>query len=116
MQQRFHHDKLSDVDARPFLQEKNQLKLYKVHKKIPPRLNIDGIAKPFMTDKSLTHLLPNIAILIRFYLTLPCTSCEAERSSSCLRRIKTYLRTTITQNRLSMQRGDSERSLQLDLF
>ena len=90
-----------DVDARRFLQEKNQLMLYKVLKKIPPRLNIDGIAKLFMTDKSLIHLLPNIAILIRLYLTLPCTSCEAERSFSCLRRIKTYLRTTMTQNRLS---------------
>ena len=90
-----------DVDTRRFLQENNQLMLYKVHKKIPPRLNIDGIANLFITDKSLIHLFPNIAILICLYLTLPCTSCEAERSFSCLRRIKTYLRTTMTQNRLS---------------
>ena len=34
-------------------------------------------------------------------MVLPVTSCEAERSFSALRRIKTYLQTTMTQNRLN---------------
>jgi hypothetical protein len=34
-------------------------------------------------------------------LTVPITSSEAERSFSCLKRLKTWLRTTIGQIRLS---------------
>ena len=34
-------------------------------------------------------------------MVLPVTSCEAERSFSTLRRIKTFLHTTMTQDRLN---------------
>ena len=34
-------------------------------------------------------------------MVLPVTSCEAERSFSTLRRLKTYLRTTMSQERLN---------------
>ena len=34
-------------------------------------------------------------------LVLPVTSCEAERSFSALRRIKNYLRSTMTEERLT---------------
>ena len=34
-------------------------------------------------------------------MVLPVTSCEAERSFSALRRIKSYLRTTMKQKRLN---------------
>ena len=49
----------------------------------------------------LANLLPDLATLLRIYLTLPSTSCEAERSFSVLRRLKNYTRMTISQNRLN---------------
>ncbi|XP_069482144.1 zinc finger MYM-type protein 1-like [Ambystoma mexicanum] len=39
--------------------------------------------------------------LLRILLTVPVSSCEAERSFSALRRLKTWLRTTMTQKRLN---------------
>ena len=44
---------------------------------------------------------PNIFTLLKIGCTLPVGSCEAERSFSCLRKVKTYLRSTIGQERLS---------------
>jgi hypothetical protein len=40
-------------------------------------------------------------ILLRIYLTCPIANVTAERAFSCLKRIKTYLRSTIGQDRLS---------------
>ena len=39
--------------------------------------------------------------LVRLMLLCPVSSCEAERSFSCLRRLKTWLRSTMTQQRLN---------------
>ncbi|XP_050547253.1 uncharacterized protein LOC126908954 [Daktulosphaira vitifoliae] len=44
---------------------------------------------------------PNISIELRILLTLPITTASAERSFSKLKIIKNYLRTSMTQNRLS---------------
>ena len=39
--------------------------------------------------------------LLRLYLTVPVTMCTAERSFSALRRVKTYLRSSVTEERLN---------------
>lgn len=39
--------------------------------------------------------------LVRLLLTIPCSSAEAERSFSSLRRLKTYLRNSMSQQRLN---------------
>ena len=39
--------------------------------------------------------------LIEIYLAIPVTSCPAERSFSTLKRLETWLRSTIEQERLS---------------
>ena len=44
---------------------------------------------------------PNLHVLLRVALTLPITSCESERSFSQLKLIKTSIRSTMTNNRLS---------------
>ena len=44
---------------------------------------------------------PNIHAALRVMATIPVTSCECERSVSVLRRLKTYLRNTMCQNRLN---------------
>ena len=44
---------------------------------------------------------PNIYCLLTILAVLPVTTCEAERSISCLRRLKTYMRSTMVQDRFS---------------
>jgi len=39
--------------------------------------------------------------LLKIILTVPVLSCTAETSFSALRRLKTFLRSTMTQNRLN---------------
>ena len=57
---------------------------------------------------SLSHTLPhassyyaNIGILLRILCTLPVTSCSFERSFSALKRIKTFLRSSMGNERLT---------------
>ena len=45
-------------------------------------------------------IFPNNHSILRLVCTLPVTSCECERSISVLRRLKTYLRSTTSQERL----------------
>ena len=44
---------------------------------------------------------PNILILINIYLTSPIENVTSERGFSCLKRVKTDLRSTMLQDRLS---------------
>ena len=43
----------------------------------------------------------NIKVALRILATLPITSCECERSFSALRRLKTFTRTTMSEERLN---------------
>ncbi|XP_065681485.1 52 kDa repressor of the inhibitor of the protein kinase-like [Hydra vulgaris] len=43
----------------------------------------------------------NIKIALRILATLPVTSCECERSFSVMRRLKNYMRTTMSEDRLN---------------
>jgi len=42
---------------------------------------------------------PSITIVLDIFLSLPATSCTAERSFSSLRRVKTWLRSTTGKDR-----------------
>ena len=46
-------------------------------------------------------VFPNVRKMLIRLMVLPVTSCEAERSFSTLRRVKTYLRSTMAQDRLT---------------
>ena len=46
-------------------------------------------------------LFPNIHILLRIICTIPVTSCECERSASCLRCLNNYMRASMGKSRLS---------------
>lgn len=48
-----------------------------------------------------TRMFPNLARLLNILLTLPVTNAEAERSFSALKRLKSFLRNTIGQERLN---------------
>lgn len=49
----------------------------------------------------MANIFPNICIALRLYLTLPCTTATCERSFSKLKLIKTYLRSTVNQTKLT---------------
>lgn len=44
---------------------------------------------------------PNVEIAYRIFITLAITNCGAERSFSCLKRVKNYFRSTMSANRLN---------------
>ncbi|RXM99215.1 52 kDa repressor of the inhibitor of the protein kinase [Acipenser ruthenus] len=46
-------------------------------------------------------LYPNIHNILKVLLTMPVSTASAERSFSCLRRMKTYLRSTMSETRLT---------------
>ncbi len=46
-------------------------------------------------------IFPNVYYLLNVLAVLPVTTCEAERSISCLRRLKTYMRSTMRQDGFS---------------
>jgi len=52
------------------------------------------------TLKMTSFLFPNIKICLRILGTMPVTTCSCERSFSGLRRLKNYLRSTMTAERL----------------
>lgn len=62
--------------------------------------NMTALQALEMTKKARSSF-PNISIALRIILTIPVTSASAERSFSKLKLIKTYLRNTMTQLRLS---------------
>ena len=69
-----------------------------------PRVSVadtSDVIQLFSENEAWTQILPEVTNLLRLYLTLPVTSCTAERSFSSLRRLKTYLRSTVTQKRLN---------------
>lgn len=50
---------------------------------------------------SLKGLYPNLEVALRIFLTIPVTTATCERSFSKLKFIKNYLRSTISQSRLT---------------
>ena len=54
-----------------------------------------------MHQNGLHDILPVLYKVASILATIPATSCSAERSFSALRRIKTFLRSTMRQDRLS---------------
>jgi len=62
--------------------------------------NSQDVITLLKNDKSLRDLLPEFNKLVRILLIIPVSSCTAERSFSALRRLKTFLRSTMGQSRL----------------
>ena len=82
--------------------------LYLVHDAVKTTLpevrqvtNIRTICKAFSKTPVTKTLLGDVHKLLRLYLTLPVASATSERTFSCLCRLKTYLGSTMNQNRLN---------------
>ncbi|CAF0959948.1 unnamed protein product [Brachionus calyciflorus] len=70
----------------------------------------------FLTP-NVDKIFPNITILYRIYLSLPISNAHSERSFSTLRRLKTYLRSNISEQRLNdmaILNIESEEALKID--
>ena len=63
--------------------------------------NMHELTQLLQGDPALCEMLPEVSQLVRLMLTVPATSCASERSFSLLRRLKSYLRTTMSQPRLN---------------
>lgn len=63
--------------------------------------NFSQFLKWFTGKQSNIFLLDQIKQVVRLILVLPATNAISERSFSTLRRVKTYLRSTMTQTRLN---------------
>lgn len=46
-------------------------------------------------------MFPNVVIALRVFCSIPVTVAQGERSFSCLSRVKSVLRSTMTQERLT---------------
>ncbi|KAF0298328.1 hypothetical protein FJT64_004341 [Amphibalanus amphitrite] len=67
-----------------------------------PLKNLQDVVKQLTSGEGeLRALLDEVATLTRLLLTAPATSCTAERSFSLLRRLKSWLRSTLSQERLN---------------
>ena len=61
--------------------------------------NVDTIVQLFSEDQSASHLLPNIKRLLKIYLLAPMSIAAGERTFSVQRRIKSYIRNSMTNKR-----------------
>ena len=59
------------------------------------------ISKVVSMEPMVRELFNQVDTFLRILLTIPCSSAEAERSFSGLRRLKTYLRSSMAQARLN---------------
>ena len=50
------------------------------------------------TSQAQRYLLSEVSKVVRLLLVMPASNATSERSFSCLRRIQTYLRSTMTQS------------------
>lgn len=65
---------------------------------------VDKLNLPSTATEALcfaTNVFPSIKILLQIFATLPVSTATAERSFSNIKRLKTYLRSTMTENRLN---------------
>ncbi len=65
------------------------------------RVTLSDILVYFRGGSSQIHLISQVGKLLMLLLVMPATNAQSERSFSAVRRIKSYLRTTMSQQRLN---------------
>ncbi|KAK7933326.1 hypothetical protein WMY93_004222 [Mugilogobius chulae] len=88
--------KMNDIEAHDL-----QMEIHGALKTFPPHLLSPFDMLNHIYKQNILDLYPNLSIALRLLLTLPVTVASGERSFSSLKRLKTYLRSTMSQERLS---------------
>ena len=73
----------------------NEVKLWRSF--LTPQVNQESLPELFLSAQA----YPSVRKVIQIILTLPATTVETEQSFSCMRRVKTWLRSHMTSDRLS---------------
>ena len=89
--------KLEDDIDLPTLQ--SELKLLKNIQRFPPGTSLRDLCKAL--TPVMCGIYTNVARLLRLYLTVLMSNASAERSFSCLRRLKSYRRNRLTHEHLN---------------
>lgn len=89
-------EKTKDVDGYLLAEELEALKTFLPSSIIKPHALFE-----YLVVNNRFTAFPNVFIALRIYLTMPVTVASGERSFSKLKLIKTYLRSTISQERLN---------------
>lgn len=94
--------KYPEIDLKDLDQEIQFLRRHARNLKFKNLTNVHIIGE-FLSnlDQGTQDLYPNVRSLIKLLLTSPVSTCESERSFSSLRRLKTWLRSTMGQVRLN---------------
>lgn len=95
LEQKLHHAGSSDIDKIELFNEIELLPMFDTDSTSP--LDILN----YLFKNNLISVFPNLSIALRIYLTLPVTVGQSERSFSKLKIIKNYLRSTLSQSRLT---------------
>ena len=88
--------KMNDIDAEDLKQE-----IIHAVKAFPPHVSSPFQMLDYVYKENILDTYPNLSIALRLLLSLPVTVASGERSFSSLKRLKTYLRSTMSQDRLS---------------
>ena len=72
-----------------------------IKKGCPSVKKADTICEAMNSNSIFKEILPTVHQIIRLYLTVPITSATSERTFSALRRLLTYLRSSMTEKRLN---------------
>ena len=88
-------EKNKDVDGYMLAEELEALKTF-----LRPRIEPYALFEHLIENNKFTTF-PNVFIALRIYLTMPITVASGERSFSKLKLIKTYLKSTVSQERLN---------------
>ena len=88
------------TDIIDFKSLKNELNLWYQFKKLRNLNSFEKIISEFKNDNVKTSF-PQVLNLILVYLSIAIASVGPERAFSCLKRLKTYLRSTMGQTRVS---------------
>lgn len=89
-----------DMDLNELINECLHLKAHIIQLADNKQKNVPKLLQ-ILHEKNLISIYPNIEIALRIYTSTAVTNCSAERSFSCLKRIKNYLRSTMSQDRLN---------------
>lgn len=106
--------KVSDIDGYMLCEEIEALRPI-----LPSKIKTPIKMLEFLACNNRSTAFPNLFIALRIFLTIPVTVASGERSFSKLKLIKTYLRSSIQQERLNSLaiisiESDISRSLNLD--